>query len=302
MSKDYKKYLQFLASEYNILYIGHRANQICDDIATYFATSSNIDINNEMLEKITSTLSKRHTNIVVIDVEDNNEIVKKFYEAIRLFDSNILIVLMFDPKEYRKLFEIVPFVDATVSYPVDKSLFYKRLFGILSIPYTIKSIGRRDLVLKQNNATESSSIDDFFDIYEGSSLFISDELLSMSKDLRSGNLSHDFFIHIADKINEVSDIFSKNKEMDSVSYVFKELSVYLKELDLEAIEPSNLKAFDYLCDILDDVSVYLLDMFVDRIFKDVYIFQDSLKNNIEFMKNILAGKNKDGGELIFFND
>jgi len=301
MGKDYGKYLQFLASEYNVLYIGQGPSDVCDEISTYFSTSSKIDINKEMLNKIVATLTKRHTNIVIIDVKDNDEIAQQFYEAIKLFNSEILIVLMFNPKEYHKLFEIVPLVDATVSYPIDEALFHKRLFGVLSIPYAIKSIGRRDIVLKHNNVVESS-MDEFFDIYEGSSLFISDELLSMSKELASGNLSYDFFTHIADKVNEVANIFSKNDKTSSVSEVFEELSIYLSKLNLEEIEPSNLKAFDYLCDILNDVSVYLLDMFVDRIFKDVYVFSESLKSNIDFMKNTLDGIDQDDGELDFFDD
>jgi len=299
MSKTYGKYLQFLASEYNILYIGKTQNNICDEIESYFMSNSKIDISNQMLEKITSTLSKRHINIVIIDVEDNNTLAKEFYHAIKKFNSEILIVLMFNPKEYQKLFEIVPYVDATVSYPIDKELFYKRIFGILSIPYAIKSIGRRDIVLKQDNNTENK-MDEFFDMYEGSSLFISDELLFMAEAINNGNLSHDFFINISQKLDEVSDVFSKTKETNSVSVVFLELSDYLKKLNLEDIKPKNLQAFDYLSNILSDVSMYLLDMFVDRIFKDVYLFKDSLQNNVEFMKNALEGVEENEGKLDFF--
>jgi hypothetical protein len=43
-----------------------------------------------------------------------------------------------------------------------------------------------------------------------------------------------------------------------------------------------------------------MDMFVDRIFKDVYIFEYSLHNNYEFMKNKLSGNSEDESELEFF--
>ena len=45
-----------------------------------------------------------------------------------------------------------------------------------------------------------------------------------------------------------------------------------------------------------------MDMFVDRIFKDVYVFKHSLKNNIEFMQNKLKGRSEDEdeSELEFF--
>ncbi len=44
-----------------------------------------------------------------------------------------------------------------------------------------------------------------------------------------------------------------------------------------------------------------MEMFVDRIFRDVYVFQDSMQSNIEFMENKLKGKeDEDEGELDFF--
>ncbi|WP_457749944.1 hypothetical protein [Sulfurimonas sp.] len=301
MSKDYKKYLQFLAAEYNILYIGKDNQKIYDEISSYFLSSSKVDLNEEILAKINTILTKRHINIVVIDVEDNNPLAVDFYHAVRAFNDEIVIMLMFNPKEYRKLFEIVPQVDISVSYPINKNTFYKKLFTVLSRAYAVNSIGRRDIILKQESVTEEP-IDKFFDTYEGSALFIADDLMDMVKELNSGNLTHDFFVNIAKKIEDVANIFAKAEQTKSVTPIYTELALYLKELDLSTIQPENLKGFTYLSEILSDVSVYLMDMFVDRIFKDVYIFEYSLKNNIEFMKNTLSGtlQEDDESELDFF--
>ncbi len=301
MSKDYSKYLQFLATEYNILYIGKGSKEIYDETSSYFMTSSKIDINEEMLEKINSVLTKRHINIVVIDVKNNNKTAVDFYKKIRAFDEEIPIILMFNPKEYKKLFGIVPFVDATVSYPIDKDIFHKRLFTILSCSYTINSIGRREIVLKQDNVTEEESIDKFFDIYEGSALFIADDLMDIVNALNAGNLTHQFLINIAQQIDKIAEIFSKAKQTESVTPIYEDLASCLRKLDLETIKPQNLNGFTYLSEILTDVSVYLMDMFVDRIFKDVQVFEHSLENNIEFMKSTLKSKkDKDSSELEFF--
>ncbi|MCF6172370.1 MAG: hypothetical protein L3J44_01050 [Campylobacteraceae bacterium] len=300
MSKDYSKYLQFLASEYNILYIGKDSEEIYDETSSYFKTTSKIDINKEMLEKIVTVLIKRHVTLVVIDVQDNNKLAVDFYKKIRASSEDILILLMFNPKEYKKLFEIVPLVDATVSYPIDKDIFHKRLFMVLSRTYAINSIGRREIVLKQDNTTQEESIDRFFDTYEGSSLFIADDLMDMVNALNSGNLTHQFLINIADKLDEIAEIFSKAEQTKSVTPIYEELASYIRRLNLEKIEPQNLKGFTYLSEILSDVSVYLMDMFVDRIFKDVYIFEHSLQSNIEFMENTLKGNQEDRGELDFF--
>ncbi len=300
MHRDYSLYLQFLASEYNILYIGKSSEDIYNETAAYFMSSSKVDINSNILQKTEAILTKRHIKVVVIDVKDNNELAIDFYKRIRAFDDEILVLLMFNPKEYKKLFTIVPLVDATVSYPIDREIFHKRLFTLLSSYYAINSIGRREIVLKQDNVIEEDSIDKFFDTYEGSSLFIADDLITMVKALKAGNISHQFMVNIAEQLDKVADIFSKAEQTNSVTPIYEDLASYLRDLDLEAIEPQNLKGFTYLSEILSDVSVYLMDMFVDRIFKDVRVFEYSLKNNIEFMQNQLQGTQEESGEIDFF--
>ena len=301
MSKDYGKYLRFLASRYNILYIGRDSLKIYDEISSYFASASKIDINKQMLQKIDMTLTKRHIDIVVFDVKDNNPLIIDFFLSVKKFNEEIMTLLMFEPKEYKKLFDIVPFVDSNVSYPIDRAIFEKKLFTLLGRPYTINSIGRREIILKQENVTEDS-IDKFFDTYEGSALFLADDLMEIVKDLNAGNLSYQFFENIAKQIDKAAEIFSKAKQISSVAPVYEDLAFYLRNLNLETIKPKNLSGFTYLSEILSDVSIYLMDMFVDRIFKDVHIFEHSLKNNIEFMKNRLEGKSEeeDSDDLEFF--
>jgi len=301
MSKDYSNYLQFLASEYNILYIGKNSKIIYDSISGYFASSSKIDLNEEMLEKIHSVLTKNHINIVIFDVQENNPLVNDFFQAVKAFNDEVMTLLIFEPKEYTTLFEIVPFVDINVTYPIEQKLFHKKLFTLLSRPYTLNSIGRREIILKQENVTEDST-EKFFDTYEGSALFLADELMDIVKNLNDGNLSHQFFINIAKRLDAVGDIFSKAQQMNSVVTIYKNLASYLRSLDLENIEPINLSGFTYLSEILSDVSIYLMDMFVDRIFKDVYVFEHSLQNNIEFTKNKLSGRSEDDddSDLEFF--
>ena len=301
MSKDYGKYLQFLASEYNILYIGKDSQEIYDRTSEYFLSASKVDVNVEILEKINTILTKRHINVVVFDVKDNNTLIGDFLKAVQSFDDEIMTLLMFEPKEYRKLFDVVPHVDISISYPIEEDMFQKKIFTLLSRGYALNSIGRREIILKQESVTEDS-MDNFFDTYEGSALFLSDDLMDIVKNLNDGNLSQHFFVNIAQRVDEVADIFSKAEQTDSVTVIYEDLASYLRSLDLEKIEPENLSGFTYLSEILSDVSIYLMDMFVDRIFKDVYVFKHSLQNNIEFMENKLKGKSEDEdeSELEFF--
>jgi len=299
MSYDYSHYLKFLATEYNILYIGRNSEAIYDETSSYFKSSSKVDLNKEILEKINTVLMKRHINIVLIDVPSNDEMARDLYRSIREFNPDILIMMMFNPQKYNELFEIVPLVDALVSYPIMRDMFHRRLFSLLSQIYAINSIGRRDIILKHDNVVEDV-IDVFFDKYEGSSLFIADDLMEMVNALNAGNLTHSFFINIASELEKVADIFSHTEQTKSVSPIYIELATYLRDLNLSNIQPENLEGFTYLSEILSDVSVYLMDMFVDRIFKDVSIFEYSLISNIEFMKNRLNGKQEDEGNIDFF--
>ena len=299
MSKNYNDYLEFLAAEYNILYIGNESVHVYNKISAYFMSSVKRNIDQAELNNLNLTLSKHNINIVILDTQNCDEtLIEDFYKEIRKYDEEISIMLLYNHKKYKEFFEIVPFVDITLNLPIDDKIFYKRVFTLLSTSYAMKSIGRREIVLKRDNVNEEA-IDKFFDVYEGSSLFISDELADIVDALESGVLSKELFDLIALKLIEIEDIFLQTQQTASVAPIFKELAEYLKTLDFNTIEPQNLNAFNYLSDIINDISVYLMDMFVDRIFKDVYVFEHSLKSNIEFMKTTLNGVEEDS-ELDFF--
>jgi len=301
MNKDYGNYLQFLASEYNVLYIGKDSKEIYDETSSYFLSSSKVDMNVKILDKMDSILSKRHIDIVIFDVEDDNSLVEDFFQAIKAFNDEIMTLLIFEPKGSEKLFSVLPLIDVLVLHPIDNDIFQKKLFTLLSRSYALNSIGRREIILKHQNVTEDS-IEKFFDTYEGSALFLADDLVEIVKNLNDGNISHQFFLNIANRLDEIANIFAKAKQTNSVTHIYEHLASFLRDLDLEKIEPKNLTGFTYLSEILNDVSFYLLDMFVDRIFRDVYVFEHSLKNNIEFMENRLSGntQDEDKSELEFF--
>ncbi len=300
MHKKYSSYIQFLANEYNVLYLTKENQAFYNTIAPYFKSANEIDLNEDILTKISSLLSKNNINVVLIDTKNEETLANEFLKQIKAYDSEILTMLIFDPKDFEKLSQTIAIADTIVYHPVAEDLFYKKLFTILSAPYTIKSIGRREIILKQDSVKEDAT-DKFFDTYEGSSLFIADELSDMATRLNSGELSYELFNQIAEKLDEVADIFSKTQYTSSVTPTYKELASFLRNIQLEELQANNLQAFDYLSEIISDVSVYLLDMFVDRIFRDVYVFKDSLRNNVDFMKAKLYGyEDEDNGELDFF--
>lgn len=299
MAKHYGKYLKFLAAEYNVLYIGRSSPELFNEIADDFMSVSYVDANEEILNKLDSILIKRHIDIVIMDVSENNPITIEFYKQASAFDENILFMLLLEKEEYDRIFDIIPRVDAIVSYPLHQETYYRKLVTLLSHRYAINSINRRNIVLQQSGVNEDSS-EIFFEQYQGSALFLSDDLMEVIKNLEDGNLSKQFLDNIASEIDEIADIFSKKELTSAVTPIFRDLASYLKHIELDMIEAQNLVGFSYLSNILNDVSVYLMDMFVDRVFKDVHIFEDSLKSNIDFMKNRLEGKEEHESKLEFF--
>ena len=299
VSSNYKVYLQFLAAEYNVLYLGCESIQEYDDISSYFISSIKRALNQNELEHIALTIFKHKINLVIVNIDEYDTLAIEFYKAIQMYSEDIPLMLVFDPTDHKELFDIVPLVDIIVKSPIDEDIFYKRLFTLLSSSYALKSIARREIVLKHENINEDA-LDEFFDRYEGYSLFIADDLSDIISALNSGDLSDELFEQISEKLDKIAEIFSKTEQTASISPIYQELSSFIKKLDITKIKPENLNSFNYLSQILTDVNIYLLDMFVDRLFKDVYIFKDSLQNNIEFFENKLLGKEELVSELEFF--
>ena len=75
----------------------------------------------------------------------------------------------------------------------------------------------------------------------------------------------------------------------------------MTQLDLSSISAENYDAFDYLTTIVEDITIYLDELFVYKLFKDVHVFEDSLENNIKYFEDSLCNKvEEDDDNLEFF--
>jgi len=299
-TKQHSHYLKFLAQGYNILLLSDKSIENFNEITDCFDTANQRNLTQIELDNLTFTLMNNNIDIVLLDLSEKNNLSDAFYEAISSYNKRIVLIGIVDYAVeslhlIKKLDEFI-FTDCSIEELKDK------IFKILSVYYTIKSVSRRDVNIDTGSSELSNDLDEFFDMYEGSSLFIVDELMEMNHSLRSGELSPELINNIAEKIEEISNIFNSNKEIHDVAPIFNDFAKYLQNLDLATIQPSSFQAFDYLVAIIDDTNTNLMDMFVDRLFKDVYIFEHSLENNIAFMKNALTPNEEevDESELEFF--
>jgi len=299
MSRDYLKYVKFLAGKYSVLYIGDDSSFLDDELSS-LSTFLQVDANDSVLDELEGILLVSEIRVVIINIFADVAKTEEIFKRVKEYDENLYVMVIFDLGLSRELYELLPFVDSIVTYPVNKAIFYEKLFSLLSICHSLDAISRRDIVLKSKNATELDE-ESFYDLYAGSVMFIVNDLSDIITSLDSGEMSKQFLVSISDRLEEVVDIFSKSSKTESIVPIFKELIFFLKELELEKIEPKNLKGFSYLSNILNDINIYLSDIFIDRILKNVYIFEHSLQDNIEFMKNTFyPSEVRTKSELEFF--
>lgn len=299
ITKQYSHYLPFLAENYNILLLSNAHYDAFSDISHLFASGTQRNILESELANINITLMVNKIDLVILDATQDVTQAKQFLEAIRNYNDRLVVLSIVNKENITFSLDVIVHSDHILFDGFSLVELKGKLVQILSVFYTIMSIGRREVNLK-SGSSNISNMGKFLDFYEGSSLFIVDELMELNQRFKAGEFSKELLCEMGGKILEISDIFSKNELLLRVAPIFKELGDFLNQLDFSTIKPNGLRAFDYLSDIIDDLNKNMMDIFVDRIFQDVHVFEDSLKNNIEFMKNCLYAQEDDQSELDFF--
>jgi len=302
ITKNHSNYLKFLAQGYNALLVSSNHYSSYDEATEFFDASIQRNMSSDELDNLSLSLINNHIDIVVLDCTKDEALAVQFYEKIREYESRIVVIAILSHDNTKNMYNLIDKFDSILFEGFDIYQLKDKLFTQLSLFYAIKSIGRRDVKIDSGSSEIQLSLDEFFDMYEGSSLFIVDELMALNKSLKSGDLNPELIKKISQKLLEISDNFSKNSEISDLSPIFKDFSEYLIDLDFATIKPESLHAFDYICAIIDDTNAYIMDMFVDRVFKDTYIVKHSLENNIKFMKDSLESLDisEDESEVEFF--
>lgn len=148
--------------------------------------------------------------------------------------------------------------------------------------------------------------EEFLDTYEGEVLFLSQDLEELVAEVESGAFRQETLTLLQQKMLDVSDVFLSSSYTQHVSPVFKGFAELIALMKFEEFILLD-DAMKYLCEIVCDIDSYINLYFVDRCFTDVYLFQDSLKNSIEFLQRAyFCGlgdcKEDDGSQVLFLND
>jgi hypothetical protein len=150
------------------------------------------------------------------------------------------------------------------------------------------------------NHIDNKATEEFLDTYEGEIMFVCEDLGDLVSAIDKKMIDRQLLDEIAEKAQEVSDVFLSSTYTQHVTPIFLELANFLRTFDISAYDP-NHEGFVYLARIIEDIKMYIDEYFVQRQFSDVYLFEDSLLNSIEFMERAFAGeKEEDLSEVEFF--
>jgi len=112
----------------------------------------------------------------------------------------------------------------------------------------------------------------------------------LAKQIHENSISKTIIIDIAKELSEVAKIFGGHESLMSIAPIVIALEKFLEIINLSFSPENPHAAIGYLGNILDDLNENISDIFVTRVYSDVYVFEDSLVSNITYMTNALLGK------------
>lgn len=249
-------------------------------------------------EHLSSILTSWKPDVVVVQSADPLQ-VSKICRHITQFDWKIALVVIVpeggNVPDYR---DANAMTDTMLCLPAPQEVLLRKIVTALAAKQSLIQLSHT--LNLDNLLNDTSDIETFKVTFEGHILILCESLTLLSDRLKNGELSAALFTEIADAMDAISLIFGHHHYTHHVSAIFDELGEYLRRFNFETIDISTLEGFDYLVSIVDDIVHYVRNFFVNRIFSDVYVFEHSLKNSIEFMKNRLENREDTASALEFF--
>ena len=298
MTRNILNKINFLTSDSTILVIGELENNLRQVIENTFKKKEYYDFTGNSFEILNNNLYERFDIIIFIF---NVNSYKYFEEnMIKVPDNSIFII---DENLYEKVKQNINLLYSLLINPISDEILLNKIYGLLSIKETTNLLKTKEKIFnKYQNNSENKHIDEFLEVHSGSIIFINDDLNEKLDSLNNLEISQELFSQIALSLTQLSNILKEEDNLKYLASLFADFALFLDELNLKSIKPSNYEAFDYLTKIIEDITLYLNELFVYKLFKDTKIIEDSLKNNIEYLKNELQKENdtKDSNNLEFF--
>jgi len=281
----------------NILIIGSVPKVLNTVIETYFLEKEYIAFNDESIDILNENLYNSFDIILFFLNKEKFEILQ---DTSTYFPQHSMFIM--EDELFKSLSSCINTITSLAVLPISEELFINKIFNVLSIKETSKILKSKEKILNKHKQYEvTNDINEFLDKYNGNIMFLNDDLNENFKRLKDLEISSELFNEIASNILKLGNIFKQNKFFSNWSNIVIDFGNFLTNLDLETIEPSSYTAFDYLTTIVEDITIYLDELCIYRLFKDVRLFEDSLANNITFFEDCLVAKlDENNDNLEFF--
>jgi len=297
MIHNIKEYCSYTVKEKNLLIYSNDDFTEYTKIFEMFNSYKICNITDLSLENFGAYIVTNSIDAILIDIIPQSD---KIYDILSSFNHNFSLMLYVRSSSPALHIGLINMSEAIIAEPFNEDMLMYKFFTMLNSDSAISAINNASSSMSKIPAAQSGQLDSYLDTYEGQILFLSESLQSNLEHLESGELNNELLNEISKQIDEVGHVFSNHFYTKKVTHLFTELSSYLKDLKLDAIKIENFEGFEYLTRIIEDINTYMIEYFVDRLFTNVYVFEDSLDNSIRFMKDKLSNVEDESSELEFF--
>jgi len=279
--------INMLTKESRVLILGTLEDYLHDSINKYFIHKDYFDLNKDSLNILNESFFEQFDIIIFSFNKENFNLFQK--ELKKIPEKSICLIcddIYLDFKSYLNS------SFAVLLKPVSEESFLNKIYSLLSTYELEKHLKTKERIInKYKDETINDKIDDFLDKYSDEIIFINNDLNENLERLKDLDMSKEVFSDISISLIKLTKVIQKNKNLSHLSILFTEFSQFLDSLEIEKVEPSRYNAFDYLTTIIEDLILYIDELFIYRLFKDVTLFEDSMSNNIKYFEAQLLGLN-----------
>lgn len=249
-------------------------------------------------EHLSSLLTAWKPDVILVESSEAQEVVE-LCEEVAATDWKIAIVVVVpDDADVASYRAANAYADTMLCRPCTHTHLLQKLVTAMAAKQSMIQLSHSlnlETLLKDKGDIESFKI-----TFEGNILVLCESLEDLSNRLKTGELGEDLFEELAAFMDAISKIFAHHHYTSHVAKIFDNLALYLRQFNFDSIDIEDIEGFDYLVNIIDDIIFYVKNFFVNRVYSDVYVFEHSLENSIEFMKNRLSHNEDILSDLEFF--
>ncbi|MBU0719950.1 hypothetical protein KJ877_01265 [bacterium] len=300
MIYNLKEYFSYTVKDKNLLVYSNISFKESEHVLNGFKKYTCINITSVSIDELKTYVIANNIDVLLVDMDEHAAQIYEIVKSLNTKNKKIHIVLHINFNCQKPYPPLINISEGVIAAPFDDNTLMYKFFTALSYESAMNTLANSKHSMKNIKHDSCELIDDYLDTYEGQILFLSESLQEYVISLDSGDLSQELIISISEKMKEVSKVFASHFYTKNVSIIFMNFSSYLKNLDLSSVDIENIEAFEYLARIVEDINSYLVEYFVDRVFSEIYIFEDSLRNSMEFMQDRLECNSDTKSKLEFF--